>query len=204
MAIFHFHVTQLSRGKGQTAISAAAYRAGEKLHDDYYGEEADYSRKTGVIFKEILLPEHAPREYSDRETLWNAVEKAEANKKAQLAYSFDFALPNELSDEENIELARGFISEYFVSKGMICDVAVHKPGRDSNDIPNPHVHVLVPMRPLNPDGSWGTKQRREYVLDKDGNRVKGSDGKYLFTQLEPRTGVMPQCLNHGERIGRRV
>ena len=79
MAIYHFHVTQISRGKGQTAVSAAAYRAGEKLHDNYYGEEPDYTKKGGVLYTEIILPEHAPKDYADRETLWNAVELAEAN-----------------------------------------------------------------------------------------------------------------------------
>ena len=180
MAIYHFHVTQISRGKGQTAVSAAAYRAGEKLHDNYYGEEPDYTKKGGVLYTEIILPEHAPREYADRETLWNAVEFAEANGRAQLAYSFDFALANELSDEENLALVKKFVSENFTSRGMISDMAIHKPGKSPGDIPNPHVHVLVPMRPLKEDGTWGNKQRREYILDENGERIKGADGKYLF------------------------
>ncbi len=184
MAIYHFHVTQISRGKGQTAVSAAAYRAGEKLRDNYYGEEPDYTKKGGVLYTEIILPEHAPREYVDRETLWNAVEFAEANGRAQLAYSFDFALPNELSDEENLELTRKFISENFTERGMISDMAIHMPGKSPGDIPNPHVHVLVPMRPLNADGTWGTKQRREYILDENGERIKGEDGKYLFNAVK--------------------
>ena len=76
-------------------MASAAYRAGEKLHSEYYGEISDYTRKGGVICSEILLPSHAPSEYADRETLWNAVEKAERGKRAQLAYSFDIALQNE-------------------------------------------------------------------------------------------------------------
>ena len=86
IALFHFHVTQIKRSAGQSAVAAAAYRAGEKLHSEYYGEDSDYTRKGGVICSEILLPSHAPPEYADRETLWNAVEKAERGKKAQLAY----------------------------------------------------------------------------------------------------------------------
>lgn len=101
IALFHFHVTQIKRSAGQSAVAAAAYRAGEKLHSEYYGEDSDYSRKGGVICSEILLPSHAPPEYADRETLWNAVEKAERGKKAQLAYSFDIALQNEFSMQEN-------------------------------------------------------------------------------------------------------
>lgn len=92
MSLYHFHVTQIKRSAGQSAIACAAYRAGEKLHSEYYGEDSDYTRKSGVIGSGILLPAHAPPEYADRETLWNAVEKIERNAKAQLAYSFDIAL----------------------------------------------------------------------------------------------------------------
>ena len=108
-------------------MAAAAYRAGEKLHSVYYGEDSDYTRKGGVICSEILLPSHAPPEYADRETLWNAVEKAERGKRAQLAYSFDIALQNEFSMQENIDLARQFLLDNFVSRGMVADFAVHQP-----------------------------------------------------------------------------
>ena len=94
-------MTQIKRSAGQSAVAAAAYRAGEKLHSEYYGEDSDYTRKGGVICSEILLPPHAPPSFSDRETLWNEVEKAERGKKAQLAYSFDIALQNEFSMQEN-------------------------------------------------------------------------------------------------------
>ena len=155
MALYHFSVDQISRGSGQSAVASAAYRAGEKLTDEYYGQIHDYTRKQGVILCEIILPLHAPERFADRETLWNEVEKAEKNKRAQLAYSFDFALQNELSMDENIRIAREFIAENFTSRGMIVDMAVHQPGRDPDDIPNPHVHVMIPMRPLNGDGTWG-------------------------------------------------
>ena len=117
IALFHFHVTQIKRSAGQSAVAAAAYRSGEKLHSEYYGEDSDYTHKGGVICSEILLPAHAPPEYADRETLWNAVEKVERGKKAQLAYSFDIALQNEFSIEENINLARQFLLEQFGAPG---------------------------------------------------------------------------------------
>ena len=84
MALFHLTATQIKRSEGQSVIASAAYRSGEKLHSEYYGEDSDYSRKKGVINSEILLPSHAPPEYADRETLWNAVEKVERGKNAQL------------------------------------------------------------------------------------------------------------------------
>lgn len=90
MALFHFTADQIKRSEGQSVVASAAYRSGDKLHSAYYGEDSDYTRKKGVICSEILLPSHGPREFADREPLWNAVEHAEHGKKAQLAYSFDF------------------------------------------------------------------------------------------------------------------
>ena len=136
-------------------MASAAYRAGEKLHSEYYGEISDYTRKGGVLRSEILLPSHAPPEYADRETLWNAVEKAERGKKAQLAYSFDIALQNEFSMQENIALARQFLLENFVSRGMVVDFAVHSPDKEDVGISNPHFHVMCPIRPLDEHGRWG-------------------------------------------------
>lgn len=180
MALYHFHVTQIKRSEGRTAVASAAYRAGEKLHNLWDGETHDYTKKGGVILTEILLPEHAPARLLDRYTLWNEVEQVEKNCNAQLAYSFDLALQNEFSLEENIALARVFIQKHFVSDGMICDFAVHQPDREKGGIPNPHFHVLVPIRPLNADGTWGAKQRRVYHLDKDGNRIKKENGQWAF------------------------
>ena len=57
------------------------------------------------------------------------MEKAERGKKAQLAYSFDIALQNEFSMEENIGLARQFLLEQFVSRGMVVDFSVHSPDK---------------------------------------------------------------------------
>ena len=177
MALFHLSVTQTKRSAGQSAIASAAYRAGERLYSEYYGEYSDYTRKGGVICSDILLPSHAPPEYADRQTLWNAVEKAERGKNAQLAYSFDIALQNEFSLEENIALARQFLLENFVSRGMVVDFAVHQPDREDGGIPNPHFHVLCPIRPIEQNGKWGLKQRRVYELDEDGNRIRDADGK---------------------------
>ena len=106
MALYHFQVAQLSRGKGQSAVASAAYRSGEKLYDEYYNETHDYTRKGGVLYSEILLPDHVPKRLANREVLWNELESVEKHPKAQLAYSFDIALQNELSYEENLDLAR--------------------------------------------------------------------------------------------------
>lgn len=196
MALYHLSVKQIKRSAGQSAVAAAAYRAGKKLHSNYYGEDADYTKKGGVVFTEILLPSHAPPAYADRETLWNAVEKIEEHPKAQLAYSFDIALQNEFSMEENISLARRFVEEQFVSRGMIADLAVHTPDKDNGENPNPHFHVLCPIRPLNEDGTWGKKQRREYVLDEHGNRIPDGDGDYVFNAVPTTDWGRPETLEH--------
>ena len=161
MALYHFHVGQIKRSAGRSAVECAAYRAGERLYSEYYGLVSDYTHKGGVVYSEILLPPHAPREYADRQTLWNAVEEAERNRNAQLAYSFDIALQNEFSLDENIALAQKFLLDNFVSRGMVADFAVHQPDKDGG-IANPHFHVMCPIRPLNPDGTWGAKQHRVY------------------------------------------
>ena len=196
MALFHLSVTQTKRSAGQSAIASAAYRAGERLYSEYYGEYSDYTRKGGVICSDILLPSHAPKEYADRQTLWNAVEKAERGKTAQLAYSFDIALQNEFSLEENIALARQFLLEQFVSRGMVVDFAVHQPDREDGGIPNPHFHVLCPIRPIEQNGKWGCKQHRVYELDEDGNRIRDADGNFVFNAVPTTDWGSPETLEY--------
>ena len=142
---------------------------------------------------EILLPDHAPQTYADRQTLWDAVENAERGKKAQLAYSFDIALQNEFSMEENIALARRFVSEQFTARGMIADLAVHMPEKDGG-IDNPHFHVLCPIRPLNQDGTWGAKQRREYLFHDDGTPVLDDAGHQKFNAVPSTDWGKPETL----------
>ena len=180
MGCYHFHLNQLSRGKGQSAIASAAYRAGAKLECTYYGEVSDYTRKGGVVLAEIHLPKQAPERLKDRETLWNEVEWIEGNKKAQLAHSFDIALMNEFSMEENIELARRFVEEQLVARGMIADLAIHDPKKGKDKIPNPHMHIMVPIRPLQEDGTWGQKQKKVPVLTPDGQPVLNQKGQPVF------------------------
>ena len=196
MAIFHFTVTQTKRSKGQSAIASAAYRSGERLYSEYYGEYSDYTRKGGVICSDILLPSHAPKEYADRQTLWNAVEKAERGKTAQLAYSFEISLQNEFSLDENIALARKFLLEQFVSRGMTVDVSFHEKEHGDGGTPNPHFHFLCPIRPIEQDGKWGLKQRRVYALDEDGNRIRDQNGEYVFNAVPTTDWGSPETLEH--------
>ena len=85
MAIYHLCIKIISRGKGKSAVAASAYRSGEKIKNEYDGIVHDFTRKGGIAHTEILLPQNAPQEFSDRGTLWNSVEKIEKSKNSQLA-----------------------------------------------------------------------------------------------------------------------
>ncbi|MCL2518715.1 MAG: MobA/MobL family protein, partial [Oscillospiraceae bacterium] len=179
MAIYHLSMKVFTRGKGDSAIDKAAYRAGEKLLSDYNGLTYDYTRKFGVIHTEILLPDHAPREYFDRTILWNAVERAEKSGNSQLARELEISLPIELSIEQNISLAFEYVKRNFVSQGMCADVCFH----DKND-GNPHFHVLLTMRPIEQDGRWGAKSKKEYILDENGERIRlPKSGEYKSRKI---------------------
>lgn len=171
MAIYHLHCKVFSRSKGQTAIAAAAYRSGTKLEYHELGTVSDYTKKKGIAFSEIALPSNAPKEYADREVLWNAVQEVEKSKDAQLCREFEIALPKELSLDEQIDLVRTF-AKSLVSEGMIADYSIH----DKND-GNPHVHILTTMRRIDDNGKWMAKQRKVYSLDESGNRIPVIDPK---------------------------
>ena len=166
MAIYHCSIKVISRGKGKSAVAAAAYRAGEKIKNEFDGETHDYTRKGGVVHTEILLPDHAPAEYADRATLWNAVEKIEKAKNAQLAREIELALPRELTREQGISLVREYVKRHFVAAGMCADVCLHDTGGG-----NPHAHIMLTMRPFDERDAWGAKQKKEYILDRDGNKI---------------------------------
>lgn len=165
MAIYHCHCKVISRGQGRSAVGAAAYRSGEKLTNDYDGLTHDYTHKGGVVHSEVILCENAPQEYQNRSILWNEVERVEKGSKARLAREYEIALPVELNRDEQIQLVRDFVKENFVSKGMCADIAIH----DKED-GNPHAHIMLTTRPIEQDGRWGAKQKKEYILGKDGQK----------------------------------
>lgn len=118
----------------------------------------------------------------------------EKGKKAQLAYSFDISFQNEFTQEENIALAREFLTKHFVSRGMVVDFAVHEPDREEGGIPNPHFHFMCPIRPIEQNGKWGLKQKREYVLDENGSRIPDGKGDYVFNAVPTTDWGSPDTL----------
>ena len=157
MAIYHFSAQVISRASGRSAVAAAAYRSASELFDARAERAHDFSGKEDVVHSEVLLPEGAPERMSDRAMLWNEVEASEKRKDAQLAREVEFALPRELSREQSIQLAREFVSEQFVSRGMIADLNVHSPVNTAGEA-KPHAHVMLTLREVGPEG-FGKKAR---------------------------------------------
>jgi Ti-type conjugative transfer relaxase TraA len=153
VAIYHLSAKIITRAKGQSVVASAAYRSAGHLHDERLDQTFDYTRKGGVEHKEILAPEGSPSWIYHRERLWNAVEKAEKRKDAQLARELEIALPVELGKDEQVELLRDFAQRHFVAKGMVVDLAVH---RDNPE--NPHAHLLLTTREIKAEG-FGAKRR---------------------------------------------
>ena len=163
MAIYHLEAKVVSRGAGRSAVAASAYLSGSRLYNDYDGIQHDYTRKQGLVWQQIFLPEYAPQEWQDREMLWNAVEEVETAKDSRLAREFVVALPIELSREQQIELLQDFIRNQFVFDGMCADAAIH-----DTDGHNPHAHILLTVRPLDEQGKWQYKTEKEYLCMRNG------------------------------------
>jgi len=157
VAIYHFSAKVISRSTGRSAVAAAAYRSASRLFDERTEQPFDYSRKSGVLHSEILLPDGAPDRWSDRQTLWNEVEWGEKRKDAQLAREIEFALPREMRPDDAVDLARAFVEREFVRRGMVADLNVHCDIGDDG-LPRPHAHVMLALREVDADG-FGAKAR---------------------------------------------
>ena len=201
MAIFHYTVKIVGRSKGKSIISASAYLNGDVMKNEENGRISYYTSKKEVVYTSLMMCENAPQEWQNvsaenikrfqksvrykradnkeaalekfkltfqKQRLWNEVLKIEKSSDAQLGRSFEFSLPKEWSRQEQIEYTTDYIQKNFVDKGMCADWSIHDKGDG-----NPHVHLLVTMRPFNPDHSWGNKEIKdwEFVRDTDGNIV---------------------------------
>src|ERR1700674_4932014 len=152
VAIYHFSVRIVSRGKGQSAVAVAARRAAERLYDRRCGLHVRPDGGNRPTFSAIMLPADAPAWMSEREELWNAVEAVEQRRDAQLARELELALPIELENEQAIALAREFVQQEFVQRGMIADLNIHLGGH------NPYANAMLTMREVTAAG-FGRKVR---------------------------------------------
>ncbi|HPR78905.1 MAG TPA: MobQ family relaxase, partial [Candidatus Limiplasma sp.] len=177
MAIYHLEAKVVSRGSGRSAVAASAYQSCCRMYNEYDGVQHDYTRKHGLIYEQILLPPAAPQEWRNREKLWNAVEAAETAKDSRLARQIIVALPVELDRAGWVELLTRYIQANFVSQGMCADVCVHDTGDG-----NPHAHLMLTVRPLNPDGTWQQKTEKEYLCICDGEEKGFTASEFLISQ----------------------
>lgn len=174
LSTYHCHAKIIKRGVAKSAIASAAYRAGERLRDELTGEIEDYTAKKGITHTEILLPDGAPEEYADRQTLWTAVERAERRGDAQLAREYEIALPNCLTHDERVSVVRDFVKD-FVEQGMCADIAIEDTGH------NAHAHIMLTMRDVTTDG-FGKKNRSWNAPDlllKNRNRFAEIQNQHL-------------------------
>ena len=179
MAIYHLEAKVVSRGAGRSAVAASAYLSCSRLYNDYDGIQHDYTKKQGLVWQEVFLPEYAPQEWQDREKLWNAVEEVETAKDSRLAREFVVALPIELNRKQQIELLQDFIREQFVSDGMCADAAIH-----DTDGHNPHAHILLTVRPLDEQGRWQYKTEKEYLCVRNGEERGFTAAEFKLAQNE--------------------
>ena len=169
----------VSRGAGRSAVAASAYLSCSRMLNEYDGVQHDYTRKQGLVWQAVFLPDMAPVEWQDREKLWNAVEETEKTKDSRLAREFVAALPIELSRQQQIALLQKFVREQFVAEGMCADVAVH-----DTDGHNPHAHILLTVRPLTETGAWQYKTEKEYLCVKGGEERGFTAAEFKSAQAE--------------------
>ena len=179
MAIYHLEAKVVGRGAGRSAVAASAYLSCSHLYNDYDGVQHAYTRKQGLVWQRVFLPEYAPQEWQDREKLWNAVEEVETAKDSRLAREFVVALPIKLNREEQIELLQEFVREQFVADGMCADAAIH-----DTDGHNPHAHILLTVRPLDERGKWQYKTEKEYLCMKNGEERGFTAAEFKAAQNE--------------------
>ena len=179
MSIYHLEAKVVSRGAGRSAVAASAYLSCSRLYNDYDGIQHDYTKKQGLVWQQVFLPEYAPQEWKDREQLWNAVEEVETAKDSRLAREFVVALPIELNRGGQIDLLQEFIREQFVSDGMCADAAIH-----DTDGHNLHAHILLTVRPLDEQGRWQYKTEKEYLCVKDGEERGFTAAEFKAVQAD--------------------
>ena len=171
----------VSRGTGRSAVAASAYLSCTNILNDYDGVRHDFTRKKGLVWREVFLPEYAPPEWKDRGVLWNAVEENEKTKDSRLAREFVPALPIELTPAQWQELLSDFIQNSFVAEGMCADVAIHDPNPPGH---NPHAHIMLTVRPLDEQGNWQYKTEKEYLCVKDGEERGFTAAEFKIAQKD--------------------
>ncbi len=137
------HLGHKAAGRSERRC-AAAWQRGIDLPDEHLGRLHKFAKRGPGVWSDVLLPQGADPSWRDPATLWNAVEKQEKRKDAQLARRFQVALPAELSLEQNLSLISSFIHKSLVRAGMVTDVTVRLTKADGSA--HPFATVLATMR----------------------------------------------------------
>ena len=174
----HASSTPYSRANGANAVAKAAYRAGERLHDEREGVSHDYSRKPGVVHCELIVPDKGQGWATSREAVWNQAEQVSDRKNALVAREWRVGLPHELDANERRELAME-TGRYLVARyGVIADVAIHEPDRNG-DQRNHHAHILLTTRQATESGlgarsslEWSDRERQAAGLSRRSEEMK--------------------------------
>ena len=149
-----------------------------QIYNDYDGVQHDYTRKRGLVWQKVFLPENAPKEWEDRAVLWNAVEASDKTKDSRLAREFVVALPVEIPQSWRAILS-DYVKKQYVADGMCADVCIH-----DTDGHNPHAHIMVTVRPLDENGHWQYKTEKEYICVRGGEERGFTAGEYKAAQTE--------------------
>ena len=173
MAIYHFSVKDIGRGKGRSAVACAAYRSGEKLNCERYGLERDYTKKQGVEFKKIYAPENAKKELLDRQSLWNEVERVEKRVNSNLAREFEIAFPHELNAEQRQEMLDELCQKIVDRHNVVVDAVIHAPHtKGGTDERNYHAHIMFTGRQLDrKTGDFAKNRNRDFNKEKSSETV---------------------------------
>src|SRR5579871_5024717 len=177
MAIYFLNIKTIGRSNGSSAVSAAAYRSGERIRDERTGRVYDHSDRQDVLHKEIVLPtRYADSSLDwalDRSSLWNTAEWAEARKNARVAREYLVALPVELDQAQRVALVHAFSQELADRYRFAVDATIYAPREfPGSDPRNFHAHLLATTREVNIEGlgakttlELGDGARRELGLE---------------------------------------
>ncbi|PKE73642.1 MobA/MobL family protein [Macrococcoides caseolyticum] len=178
---FRLEVKHINRST-RNIVACASYRADEKLFSERTQEHIQFAKHSIKPESMILTPDHAPEWTKDRSTLWNEVDRIESKKSMtkapRLATEVLISLPNDIDRDIQTELTKDFVKDEFVSKGMIADVSIHR-----DDVNNPHAHILLTIRPINADGTWGNKTVTRTKYDENGKALLNKNGNRLREQI---------------------
>lgn len=180
MAIYHMHISNISRAKGSTSCATLSYISGKAVYDERLGKKFNYGRKERVIYNAVILPMNAPAKYKNASALFNSIEKFETAGNARTGKKIEVALPRELNLMEHSAILEEFIKSNIAMQGYASTFAIHT----DSDGNNPHAHIIIANRQIGADGEWKNKRKMEYVLDERGERIPKLDKKTGLQKID--------------------